>query len=189
MKLDLFIEKIIRGFFGVFKINLKDSLVKSLVQFVKFGMVGVTNTVLAYLINVGVLFAFKPLHFRWDYLVGNIVSFILSVLWSFYWNNKYVFVKGEGEKRSIWLSLIKTYISYGFTGIILCNILSYVWIDVLGINKYVAPLINLVVSVPLNFIINKFWAFSTKKVKKESVAEKENETENKKEDEEKSDVN
>jgi putative flippase GtrA len=38
---------------------------------------------------------------------------------------------------------------------------SWVWINVFGISKYVAPLINLVISIPLNFIINKFWAFRT----------------------------
>ena len=58
---------------------------------------------------------------------------------------------------------MKTYVSYGFTGIVLNNILSYLWIEKLGISKYIAPLFNLVLSVPLNFIINKFWAFRTKK--------------------------
>ena len=154
MKLDLFIEKIIRGFFGVFKINLKDSLVKSLVQFVKFGMVGVTNTVLAYLINVGVLFAFKPLHFRWDYLVGNMVSFILSVLWSFYWNNKYVFQAGNNW----WQTLFRTYISYG-ASLLVSTLLMYVLVDFIHVSPVIAPIICLLITIPLNFVLNKFWAF------------------------------
>ena len=32
---------------------------------------------------------------------------------------------------------------------------------VLGISKCVAPLINLIISIPLNFIINRYWAFKT----------------------------
>ena len=87
------------------------------------------------------------------------IAFILSVLWSFYWNNKFVFTARDGQKRNLWQALIKTYIAYGFTGIILNNVLSHVWINVLGISKFVAPLINLIISVPLNFIINKLWAF------------------------------
>ena len=88
---------------------------------------------------------------------------MLSVLWSFYWNNKYVFSVGSGEQRDTWRTLIKTYMAYGFTGIILNNVLSAIWINALGISKYVAPMLNLIFSIPLNFIINKLWAFRTKK--------------------------
>ena len=54
---------------------------------------------------------------------------------------------------------MKTYMAYGFTGIILNNILSFIWIDKVGISKFIALLINLIVSVPLNFVINKLWTF------------------------------
>lgn len=70
-----------------------------------------------------------------------------------------MFTVQEGEHRSIAKALIKTYISYGFTGIVLNNILSWLWITVFSISKFVAPLINLIVSVPINFVINKLWAF------------------------------
>ena len=135
---------------------------QSLVQFVKFGLVGVTNTAVSYVINILVLKLLQPYHLSWDYVAGNVVAFVLSVLWSFYWNNKYVFRKGEGQKRNLGKALLKTYVAYGLTGIVLANVLSWVWINVFGISKYVAPLINLVISIPLNFIINKFWAFRTR---------------------------
>ena len=133
-----------------------------LVQFVKFGIVGVSNTMISYVINVIVLMVMKPLSVSWDYFVGNIVSFFLSVLWSFYWNNRYVFTQKEGQNRAIGRALLKTYICYGFTGIILNNSLSWIWVGILGISKYIAPLINLLVSVPINFFMNKLWAFSDK---------------------------
>lgn len=142
--------------------NQDESFVNSLVQFVKFGIVGVSNTAVSYVINVVVLLALKPMNISWDYFVGNIVSFILSVLWSFYWNNKYVFSLEEGQSRSLWKTLLKTYISYGFTGIVLNNILSWIWVSVLGISKFIAPIINLLASVPINFLMNKLWAFREK---------------------------
>ena len=114
-------------------------------------------------LNVLVLLALKPLNVSWDFIVGNMVAFILSVLWSFYWNNRFVFTVQEGQHRSIWRALLKTYVAYGFTGIILNNILSWLWINVLDISKFIAPLINLIISVPVNFIINKMWAFKTEK--------------------------
>ncbi len=161
-KLDEMIRKIVVFLLKVIHKEDKSELITSLAQFIKFGLVGITNTAISYGINVLVLKILQPYHLGWDYVAGNVIAFILSVLWSFYWNNKYVFVTEEGQKRDTWQALLKTYISYGFTGIILTNILSYVWIDVLGISKYIAPLINLVISIPLNFIINKLWAFRTK---------------------------
>ena len=106
----------------------------SLLQFVKFGIVGVSNTIISYLLNIAVLLLLKPYNLSWDYVVGNLVAFFLSVLWSFYWNNKYVFTLENGQKRSIGKTLFKTYLSYAFTGIVLNNILSYVWIELLHIS-------------------------------------------------------
>lgn len=146
----------------ILKKDQDENTVNSLVQFVKFGIIGVSNTVVSYVINVFVLLVMKPMNVSWDYFVGNVVSFLLSVLWSFYWNNKYVFTLEEGESRSIGKALLKTYVSYGFTGIILNNILSWIWVSVLGISKYIAPIINLLASVPINFFMNKFWAFKEK---------------------------
>ena len=139
--------------------EISDSRLDTLVQFIKFGVVGASNTVISYVLNILVLLLLKPFHLSWDFIAGNAVAFVLSVLWSFYWNNKYVFAAGESRRRSVWRTLLKTYAAYAFTGIVLSNMLSYVWINVLGISKFVAPLINLVISVPLNFIINKLWAF------------------------------
>ena len=145
------------------KKELPDSTFQAFMQFVKFGIVGVSNTILAYLLNIGTILLLIPLNVSWDYIAGNLVGFFLSVLWSFYWNSKFVFVAKEGEKRNTGKALLKTYISYGFTGIVLNNILSYIWVDILGISKYIAPAFNLVLSVPINFIINKLWAFKTEK--------------------------
>lgn len=136
-----------------------EELKKILLQFVKFGIVGVSNTLIGYILNIATLFLLKPFHLVWDYVLGNTVSFFLAVLWSFYWNNKYVFSLGKGQERNLGKALLKTYIAYGSTGIILNNALSYFWIDCLKISKYIAPLINLVISIPLNFVMNKMWAF------------------------------
>ena len=158
-----FIEKAVDRTLTALGRSVSPEKQNSLVQFIKFGIIGVSNTVIAYLLNAATLLALKPCNVSWDYIAGNIVSFVLSVLWSFYWNNKYVFTAGENEERSTFRTLMKTYVSYGFTAIVLNNILSYIWIEKLGIPKLIAPVPNLLLSVPLNFIINKFWAFSTKK--------------------------
>ena len=160
-RIEGWIRTAIAAVFRLLHIPLKENTLQSLVQFVKFGLVGVTSTAVSYGINILVLKLLQPYHLSWDYVAGNVVAFVLSVLWSFYWNNKYVFRKGEGQKRNLGKALLKTYVAYGLTGIVLANVLSWVWINVFGISKYVAPLVNLVISIPHNFIINKFGAFRT----------------------------
>ena len=51
------------------------------------------------------------------------------------------------------------YVSYAFTSLFLSEVLLLLWVECLGINEYVAPVLNLLVTVPLNFFIQKYWAF------------------------------
>lgn len=156
-------EKIIEGFwkliesvmhfvvFRVLRLKIEENAWEGLVQFVKFGIVGLTNNAISYVVYL--ILISLGLH----YTPANIIGFTVSVFNSYYWNNKYVF-KDEGG-RVWWSTFIKTYISYAGTGIVLSNILLYLWIDVLGISAVIAPLINLVITVPINFVVNKFWAY------------------------------
>lgn len=161
-----FIEKIYMFFvellFKVIKKDLTDKKRQTFKEFLQFGLVGVSNTIISYLLYVVTLLLVSKSGVKFDYIIANIVSWLLSVLWSFYWNNKFVFKKEEGEKRNIWAALFKTYVSYGFTGLILNNILSVLWVSVLHISKMLAPIINLVISIPINFFMNKLWAFGKK---------------------------
>ena len=161
-----FIEKIYMFFvellFKIIKKDLTDKKRQTFKEFLQFGLVGVSNTIISYLLYVVTLLLVSKSGVKFDYIIANIVSWLLSVLWSFYWNNKFVFKKEEGEKRNIWAALFKTYVSYGFTGLILNTILSVLWVSVLHISKMLAPIINLVISIPINFFMNKLWAFGKK---------------------------
>lgn len=155
------IEKIIKFVFEkILKLSLAQEKYDALMQFIKFGIVGLSNTVISYVIYVVSLIALQSAGLlpKIDYLVAQFIGFVLSVLWSFYWNNKFVFQDNDG-KRNILSALLKTYMSYAFTGLFLNSILSFVWVEIFHWSKMIAPIINLLVSVPLNFIMNKFWAF------------------------------
>ena len=145
----------------ILKKDYADNQHAAFMQFVKFGIVGVSNTVISYVLYAATLLILQKadLFPKTDYLWAQIVAFILSVLWSFYWNNKMVFVTSEESERVWWKALIKTYISYSFTGLLLNSILLILWVKICGMSEFVAPILNLLISVPLNFLINKFWAF------------------------------
>ena len=141
----------------------------SFIQFIKFGIVGLSNTVIGYGIYVVSLYIFRRfgLFNNIDIYVAQFVMFVLSVLWSFYWNKKKVFIK---SKESIFNSLVKTYITYGFTTFLLSEVLLVLWVRVFNINEYIAPLLSLIITVPLNFIIQKFWVFRDIKESKSELS-------------------
>lgn len=162
--IETIVRAVLQMLFKIVHKELTEEVFTAFMQFVKFGIVGVSNTLISYVLYALSLLAFQKLGIlpRADYLVAQVIAFVLSVLWSFYWNNKMVFVLKEGEKRSLWKALIKTYISYSFTGLFLNSILLILWVQVCHMSEFIAPIINLLISVPLNFLINKFWAFRGK---------------------------
>ena len=143
----------------LFHRDANDQAVKALGQFIKFCLVGATNTMLSYVLNLITLLFLKPFTIPFDYVIANVVAFLLSVAWSFFWNSRFVFHTASIGRYGKLKMLLKTYAAYALTEVLLNNILSWIWIEKLSVSKYLPPLINLIVSVPVNFLINKFWAF------------------------------
>ncbi len=167
---------------------------KSFLQFIKFCIVGVFNTVVSYSVYVITVFALSNTTSMNEdhpivYLTANVLSFIISVFTAFLISNKFVFKESEeGEKRIWWKTLIKTYMSYGVTGLIVGPLLLVVWIDIINISNYltgfnevltkliglnitnealatyIGPLFNMVFTIPINFFMNKYWAYRQKSV-------------------------
>lgn len=63
-------------------------------------------------------------------------------------------------------------IVYSSTGILFSNVLLFFLVDKLGLSKYIAPIFVLLVTIPLNFFLNKFWSF--KSTEKETPNENDN---------------
>lgn len=125
----------------------------TVVQFFKFGVVGISNTAISLLVYYIFLWVSEGL-----YLVGNIVGWIVSVANAFFWNNKFVFSsEGSGWKSTL-TRIGKTYLSYGATFLI-STVLLYIEVDVLHWSAVLCPIINLLITIPANFLLNKFWTF------------------------------
>lgn len=132
-----------------------DKLKGLVIQFMKFGMVGAINTILSYGITNGMYYL---LHLNEQ--ISNLVAFIITVFISFVLNGKFVFNENKEKDKKKWIiSLLKVYASYSITGLFLTGILLYFEETMLGIPHYIATLINLIVTIPLNFILNKFWTY------------------------------
>jgi putative flippase GtrA len=118
-------------------------------QFMKFGLVGVGNTLLS--LAIYYLLIFLGIH----YLLANIASFFISICNAYFWNSRYVFKKKKGKGARTFL---KNTIAYGFTGL-LSTVLLYLLVDILHISQWIAPLICLCITIPTNFLLNKFWTY------------------------------
>lgn len=136
----------------ILHLSWRDERIELIFQFIKFGVVGVSNTAVHYLIYL--MCSLIGLH----YMLANFFAFTVSVLNSFYWNNRYVFVEKEKTRFWPWV-LLKTYVAYGITGLLLNSVLLYIEVDVWNMNELFAPILNLLITIPLNFMINKFWAY------------------------------
>lgn len=159
-----FVNKVVIELEYVLRVRLSEHTVELLYQFSKFIIVGISNSLVSYSIYVITLYILKvnTISVSYDYLFSQFVAFSLSVLWAFYWNQKYVFNGTFISLIQLFRSLIKIYLSYSFTGLFISEILLYLMINVLNMSELVAPIINICICFPINFILNKFWVFKQK---------------------------
>lgn len=140
-----------------FNVHSKKDFFALVWQFIKFGIVGFSNT----LISLAVYYILVFL--GWNYLLANTMGFLISVCNAFFWNYRYVFK--DKTETSIPKSFSKVFITYGISYLV-STFLIWLMVDILHISEWLAPLIRLVVTVPLNFVLNKLWAFRKREKKK-----------------------
>ena len=126
-------------------------------QFFKFGLVGLSNTAVSMVVYYIFLWINPDL-----YMVGSILGTILSIANAFIWNDLFVFTGNARDFKSVMKRLGKTYISYGGTSL-LSNVLLWFEVSLLNVSKVIAPVANLLITIPLNFVINKLWTFHKEK--------------------------
>ena len=121
----------------------------SVKQGIRFLLVGILNFGLSYLVYASCIII------GFNYLLSNGISFCFSVLNSFVFSQKFVF-KGEGHWAKM---LFKVFLSFVGTGLVLQSVLLIIWIEVFEISSLIAPLLNIVIITPINFVIQKYWAY------------------------------
>lgn len=172
------------------KALLQNEKLSSLIQFIKFGLVGVSNTAISYGIEmlcyyvlfkntkfIGILNLLAFLGISTDgnnvkIVITTVIAFVVSVSNSYFWNNRYVFGSGKKSFSEHFKTYFKTFACYGITGLILSPIIK-ILLTKISVPFFIASLGALVITIPLNFVMNKFWAFKSKPTKDE---ENENQT-------------
>lgn len=129
-----------------------DKPMKLLKQIISFGFVGGIITALSLIIY------WVCVYFGVHYQIANAIAFCITVAISYVLNNILTFKDNEKIEWSM-VALLKAYASYSITGMFLAAFLLWFWTSVLKINVNIAPLLNLFFTIPINFILNKFWVY------------------------------
>lgn len=121
-------------------------------KFVKFGLVGVLNTLINWII-------FALLNFIGVYyIVANVIAYVIATANSYIWNSKWVFKYNRKNKKETTAKfVILNLIGLGLnTGIL------YLLVDMVGFNKLIALVITTGIVMIINYIVNKLWVFKEK---------------------------
>lgn len=126
-----------------------ESKVVELINIIKFSIVGVSNTLLNFVIfillnNIGI-----------NYILASIIAYSISIINSYFWNSRLVFKYDNKNKKSI---LIK-FIILNLIGLSINAVLMATLVGVLAIKKIVAMFIVSLLVMCINYILNKIWVF------------------------------
>ena len=119
-------------------------------QFIQFCLVGASNFFIMSLTYWACIYFLKTIEF-----VGITAGFITSVVNAYYWNLVWVFKHKAGDKKKALVKFFVIYICTYFFSLLL----TYLFVVVLGGDKFYAPFINTAITTPINFFLSKFWAF------------------------------
>lgn len=124
-----------------------------MMRFIKFCIVGCSNTVISLIVYFGALSCGV------NYIVATITGYVLSSAWGYVVNKLWVF---KPKRNIIWKSVVKYYITYGVAlGINVVGM--YCFVDIACISEKIAPFIILCITIPLNFCMSKFWIYKEDK--------------------------
>ena len=124
-------------------------LSEDLSRFIKFGLVGVLNTIINWILfillnSMGVY-----------YIISNIIAYSISTLNSYLWNSKWVFkYTGDNVNQTTF-----KFITLNIIGLVLNTINLFLLVDIIKLPKIIALIIATGVVMILNYFINKLWVF------------------------------
>lgn len=124
---------------------------KTFHQTIRFGIVGVINTVVGY----GVYFLM--LRLKVVYVIALLISHIVGVTNSYFWNKYFTF---KSHRKSL-KELVRFLSVYAVTFVVNLGILM-VMVEKIKMSKEIAQVVALFIVTAISFFGHKFWSFSKK---------------------------
>ncbi len=143
---------------SLFKITITDEKWNVCEQFIKFALVGCSNAVVTLIIYNIIVFFFG----EGCYIVGQTLGYIAGIINSYFWNSRLVFENTDQPKTK---SFFKMFICYLVTYFLQIGLL-YAFVNFFKLSAFISPILAILITTPINFIINKLWAFNEHKLAK-----------------------
>lgn len=118
-------------------------------QFIKFAVVGVSNTA----IDLGLLNLL--LFYHWDTLVANTVAFLVASVNSFMWNKYWTF----GDKTGNWKTQLPFYLIVVTVGVGISDAFIYIFSLIFGWDINIVKIASIAAVFLWNFLAPKFLIF------------------------------
>lgn len=126
-------------------------------EIIKYLFFGVLTTVIS-IASYG-LFA-KLFHIH--YLVSNVLSWILAVLFAFITNKIYVFKSKTKEKKQVTNEIIQFFI-FRLVSLGIEMGIMYMFVDMLKVNDMITKIVAQFIVIVLNYVFSKVFVFKSKK--------------------------
>ena len=146
-----YFRKLICNISKLFHHNLTEGQWNWIEQFLKFVLVGCSNTIILLAVYYIIIFILGKQY----YLFGQTLGYIAGIVNSFYWNSRCVF---RNKSSQGWNAFVKMCFCYGSTYFLQMGLL-YISVEMLKWSEVISPIIAIVITTPVNFIINKAFAF------------------------------
>jgi len=114
-------------------------------QVIKFGIVGVINTLDYYL-----LYLFFQSVLSIYYLYAHIISFLISMVGSFYMNSYFTYKTKPTLKKFLQFPL--TYV----VNIVVSTSAIYILVDLMKLNQKVSPILASLIAIPFTFTLSRY---------------------------------
>ena len=121
---------------------------EEIINYLIFGVLTTIVSILSY-----ALFRF----FNINYIISNILSWIISVTFAFITNKIYVF---KSKENKILNEAIKFYLSR-ITSLLIELVIMYLAVDILNINDMISKIIVQFIVIVLNYIFSKIFVFKS----------------------------
>ncbi|MFA6492789.1 MAG: GtrA family protein [Patescibacteria group bacterium] len=119
-------------------------------QFVKFGLVGVSSTI----IDWGI-FYFLNLTFGIYYLTAKVLSFSVAVINSFVWNRRWTFRSTDPNRNREFTK----FLIIALVGLFINALIMYLAVSIFHTRKIVGLIFSTGIVTFWNFLANKFYTF------------------------------
>lgn len=120
---------------------------EEIINYLIFGVLTTLISILSY--------AFFTRLINFDYVISNILSWILSVTFAFFTNQKYVFKTSSSNKIK---DMFKFYLSR-LTSLGIELITMYILVTLLSLNDMISKIIVQFVAIVLNYFLSKLFVF------------------------------